>query len=217
MKVNQLVILFISITILMACNSDANNSQPAEGEMISEFKPTQPVDVPENNYTPEPIKSEADKLQEEGWENQDFGDGMMPDCYNYAPKFGTLDNELSVSVGGGTNVVIKVMSTTSGHCIRYVYINSGGVYKIKNVPEDTYYLKIAYGKNWVSKTDNGQCSGKFTESALYQKGEDILDFNRQQDLDGYSIPSFSLKLDVISGSVENTFNSDTISENDFNN
>lgn len=201
----------------MSCNTSDNTSQPVEGEMATQFKPAQPVDVVQDTYEPVPVKSEADILKEEGWENQNFGDGIMPDCYNYAPKFGSIENELSVSVGGGTNVVIKVMSTTNGHCVRYVYINSGSVYKIRNIPEDTYYLKIAYGRNWVSKTDNGQCLGKFTSAALYQKGEDVLDFNKQLTVDGYSIPSFSLSLDVISGSAANTFNSNTISEGEFNN
>ena len=79
-----------------------------------------------------------------------------------------------------------------------------------------YYLKIAYGKNWLSKVENGQCIGKFIRNPLYEKGEDIMDFTIQHSSEGYSIPSFRLELDVVSTGISNSFNSQNISESEFN-
>ena len=51
---------------------------------------------------------------------------------------------------------------------------------------------------------------------MYEKGSDVMDFNVQQTYDGYNIPSFQLQLDVISTNNQNTFDSQNISENEFN-
>ena len=51
---------------------------------------------------------------------------------------------------------------------------------------------------------------------MYEKGEDIMDFNIQHSADGYSIPSFKLQLDVVSSGISNSFSSQNISENEFN-
>jgi hypothetical protein len=163
------------------------------------------------------VKTDEEILAEQGYQKVGFNNGIMPNCYNYTPRYGDVENELAVTVGSGADVAIKVMSVKRGKCIRYVFINSGSTYSIKNIPEDCYYLKIAYGHQWIAKTNNGLCEGRFLSDAKYEKGEDILDFNRQETVGGYRIPSFSLKLDVISDAVDNTFNSSGISESNFNN
>ena len=81
--------------------------------------------------------------------------------------------------------------------------------------EGRYFAKIAYGHDWYSKTTGGKCSGKFAFSAHYEKGE-VMDFTIQKDYDSYSVPSFSLSLDMISSAPSNTFNSVQISEEVFN-
>jgi hypothetical protein len=85
-----------------------------------------------------------------------------------------------------------------------------------NIPESEYYLKIAYGKDWLSKIENGQCKGKFIRSPSYEKGEDVLDFNRIKTLEGYSIPCYSLSLDVIANESNNSFNAEMVNEDEFN-
>ena len=142
----------------------------------------------------------------------------MPSCYNFKPKTdNSIDNNLEINVGGGTDVVVKLMNVKSEKCIRYVFINSGSSYQIRNIPQGVYYLKIAYGKEWLSKIENNQCIGKFIRSPMYEKGEDIMDFTIQKTYDGFSIPSFRLSLDVISSNLSNSFSSHNISETDFNN
>ncbi|GAB2996807.1 hypothetical protein GCM10027284_13060 [Cyclobacterium sediminis] len=225
---------FVVILILMALlkpiepytsKTYAKSNRQTNGDLNNTFVDEQSAfmtpDKKESGYIPEltpeqKLQQEKDKLIAIGWEEIEIDNGHLPSCYNFAPKKSDIDNYLEVHVGGGTDVVIKVMNLSTERCIRYVFINSGSTYKIRNMPEGTFYLKIAYGKDWFSKVENGQCVGKFLRNPMYEKGADIMDFNLQQTSDGYSIPSFQLKLDVISTNNMNTFNSQDISETEFN-
>ena len=164
------------------------------------------------------LKQEKDKLIAEGWEETQVKNGQLSSCYNVAPKKGEIDNYLEVHVGGGTDVVIKMMNIETSKCVRYVFVNSGTTYRIKNIPEGLYYLKIAYGKEWLSKTENGKCVGKFIRNPIYEKGTDILNYKvRPMGEEGeYDVPSYRLDLDVVSTDFTNSFTSHHISENDFN-
>lgn len=164
----------------------------------------------------EEYKKEKKKLISEGWKDEKIQNGQLSSCYNFKPTKGNIKNRLEVIVGGGTDVSIKIMNIKTEKCIRYVFINSGTTYSIENIPEGMYYLKIAYGKDWLSKVENGQCVGKFIKNPLYEKGEDILDFNIKRESNGRSIPSYQLSLDVVSSGISNSFNSQNISESDFN-
>ncbi|MCS6904291.1 MAG: hypothetical protein RML72_10025 [Bacteroidia bacterium] len=161
-------------------------------------------------------KKEENLLKSQGWEATVFSNGDMPPCYNFTPKRGKISNYLRVYVGGNTDVAIKVMDLLTHECIRYVFINSHSMFEIRNIPEGQYYLKIAYGKGWYSKVENGQCIGKFARNAIYEQGEEVLDFNVQHSFDGSYIPSYELQLDVISSSPINSFESHKISEFEFN-
>ncbi|MCE5320649.1 MAG: J domain-containing protein [Bacteroidales bacterium] len=217
-----IIILLIVIIPNLANNSSSYSSQstnrPPDGELNSTFvdnKSTSSTTTTE--LTPEEkLQEEKDKLIAEGWMETEVNNGQLPACYNFKPKKSSIDNFLEVHVGGGTDVAIKVMNLKTDKCVRYVFINSGSTYKIKNIPAGTFYLKIAYGKDWFSKVENGQCIGKFLRNPIYEKGEEIMDFNLQHSSDGYYIPSFQLKLDVTATNNMNTFNSHDISENEFN-
>jgi hypothetical protein len=150
------------------------------------------------------------------WKDQTIENGQLPDCYSLNAFTGDIDNYLEVSVGGNSDVCIKVMNQRTERCNRFVFVNRGSTYRITNIPEGKYYLKIAYGKKWASKDEQGKCVGKFMESAIYKKGEDILDFYIKYTNTKYTIPSFRLELDIIQSDTKNSFNSQSISENEFN-
>lgn len=171
------------------------------------------------------IPSELPK-EDDSWEEVAYYTGARPSCLNFAPKFDkSIDNKLMVSVGYNSDVVVKLMNASDKKCIRYVYIKAGDTYSIRNIPEGVYFLKIAYGKKWKQKIEGEQCVGKFTKNALYEKGDDLLDFNKVykgkyaengESYDSWDIPSFSLRLDVITTDKQNQFDSDEISESQFN-
>ncbi|MBK6883314.1 MAG: hypothetical protein IPH05_10290 [Flavobacteriales bacterium] len=58
---------------------------------------------------------------------------------------------------------------------------------------------------------------RFVKNALYEKGTDILDYNKKHYPGGWQEPSYELSLNVITTRFETSnFNSGTISEDEFN-
>ena len=216
-KVGALIfggILFIAILANVGNDSSSSSSNtPSNGDLNNTFteKQLNPTASPEQKF-----QQQKDSLITNGWEEQKIDNGQLSSCYNFKPTKGKIANYLEIVVGGGTDVAIKIMNLKTEKCIRYVFINSGSTYRINSIPEGKYYLKIAYGKNWLSKVVNGQCIGKFILNPLYEKGEDIFDYNLKYHDDGYRIPSFRLKLDIVATDISNSFNSANISENEFN-
>jgi hypothetical protein len=214
--IKNLRLLLFVFFILGSCNIDSSSDKkntPENGDLNNSFVDNSST----KELTPEQkFEQEKEKLISEGWQEQNIENGQLPSCYNFKPKKGNVDNYLEVYVGSGTDVSIKVMNLNTEKCVRYVFINSGSTYTIRNIPEGRYYLKIAYGKNWLSIVENGQCIGKFIRNPMYEKGEDIMDFNIKNTSQGYSIPSFKLELDVLSNGINNSFNSKNISESEFN-
>lgn len=206
--------LLSTLLFSSSCNNNSSNSYstPSNGDLDNTFTEKQEI-TPEQK-----LQKEKQQLLSEGWEEQGIENGLMPSCYNFEPQSdNSIDNYLEINVGGGTDVVIKLMNLNTEKCIRYVFVNSGSSFQIRNVPQGKYYLKIAYGKEWLSKIEYEKCFGKFIRNPLYEKGEDILDFTIKNTFDGYSIPSFRLSLDVVSSNLMNSFSSKNISETDFNN
>jgi hypothetical protein len=214
--IKNLGLLLLTTILMISCNNQSESNQentPENGDLNNTFvEQTPTVEL----TTEQKYEQEKERLISEGWQEQDIQNGQLPSCYNFKPQKGSVNNYLEVYVGSGTDVSIKIMNLNTDKCIRYVFINSGSTYTINNIPEGRYYLKIAYGKNWLSKVESGQCIGKFIKNPMYEKGEDIMDFNIQHSADGYSIPSFKLQLDVVSSGISNSFSSQNISENEFN-
>lgn len=215
------IALFLIFVLYIGISSEFNqgpsraSSQISNGDLDSSFA-NAGKDTASAFSDEAIIEREREKLISEGWSEEDLSNGQLPVCYNFKPLKGKYDNYLEVQVGSGTDVVIKVMNSKTEKCVRYVFINAGTTYKIKNIPQGTYYLKLAYGKDWFSKVENGQCIGKFLRNAFYEKGDEIIDFNIKDEGDSYSLPSFKLQLDVVSRSPINTFKSQKISEDFFN-
>lgn len=213
------VLFFLSFVILYGCSNDTGSYSESKyhdnGNLDNSFNCDTIAKV--KPLTPEEVfELEKEKLKKEGWEENDMENGQLSKCYNFKPKYSKIDNKLEVNVGVGTDVVIKLMNKETNKCIRYVFINSNTIYDIRNLPEGIYYLKIAYGKNWVSKVENGKCIGKFLSNPTYEEGSDEMDFNIQRTYEGKSIPSFELSLDVVSTNSFDSFSSQNISEAAFN-
>ena len=206
--------LCICLVTLLSCESttSSNYNNPNNGDLNNSFKETDSQKLAEMKE-----KQIKDSLLQAGWIEAEMGNGSMPSCYNFKPKQNkSIDNYLEIHVGGGTDVVVKLINIDTEKAIRYVFINSSSTYKIEHIPQGRYYLKIAYGKNWISKIENNQCVGRFIRNALYEKGEDVLDYNFIKTPEGHQVPSFQLSLDVVSSNMSNSFESQNISENEFN-
>lgn len=156
------------------------------------------------------------------WEKKYYPSGSAPECENIIPKYEpSMKNYLNINVGSNTDVVLKLMKKNlmgEDYCIRIAYVRSNESYKMENIPEGLYYVKIAYGSDYRQKIEDGQCKVRFVRNAEYEKGEEELSFYKIPVTGGYDIPSFQLDLDIIiiEGRRFNEFTSDTISEEEFN-
>ncbi len=156
------------------------------------------------------------------WEKKTYKSGATPKSFNFKGKFDyKLDNYLKIKVGKNTEVVCKLykMGKTEkeDELVRVTYINKNTTQFIRNIPEGEYYLKIAYGIQWVETMENGKRIGTFSKNALYEKGKQILDFNTVKTSKGINVPSYNLSLDLLpSGSGYSTGGEDDISAKAFN-
>lgn len=217
MKIFYINLLLISM-VFISCrsnNADSTTQIPENGDLTSTFTEQQAT---ETSLTPDQLlDQERNRMIKEGWQENNLQNGLMPSCYNFSPKYNpSTDNYLKINIGSGTDMVAKLMNASSGICVRYVFINRLSSYSIRNIPEGVYYLKLAYGKEWLSKVENSRCIGRFLRNPMYEKGTDLLDFNIIRNADGYSIPSYEISLDVVSSTINNSFSTSNISEEEFN-
>ncbi len=177
---------------------------------------------PAARNTSAPIAATTSKKYN-NWEKKTYKSGATPKSFNFKGKFDyKLDNYLKIEVGDNTDVVVKLykMGKTEkeDRCIRVTYINSTSTQFIRNIPEGEYYLKIAYGKDWRENVKDGKRYGTFTKNALYEKGQDILDFRAVKTDRGINVPSYNLSLDLLSNGGQGYGNEDqdNISPEQFN-
>lgn len=163
-----------------------------------------------------------------GWKKTNIVTGANPECENISPRYDTsLTTKLIIAVGRNADVMVKLM-TKDDVCIRLVYIKAGETYTMRYIPEDYYYLRVAYGKDMRKKIENGQCVVKFLVDPTYKKGSETLDYYRKRKPDtvdgdyvykNWEVPSYRLSLNIeysFSAFKGNNFNSVKISEKEFN-
>lgn len=81
------------------------------------------------------------------------------------------------------------------------------------IPQGTYYLKLAYGSDWMErKNEHGIVEGKFTTNVYYDKSVDKFDFGKKNSSD---VVSYILHINVKNSKLEHNFNTVPISESDF--
>lgn len=161
------------------------------------------------------------------WQKVNHKTGDIPECENISLEFDyQMDNFLTIHVGQGIDVIVKLMKMTDSAdiCIRITYIKGGESFSMKYIPQGNYYLKIAYGKDFRQKYENGICYVKFTKNSHYEKGTEILKFGMEKNtkvlgnkiIEEIMFPSYELYLYVILSKLEKNFNSKEISEDEFN-
>lgn len=161
------------------------------------------------------------KRSNEGWIAKKYATGDVPDCEISKPQFDkNLENHLKITLNSSSDVLLKLIQIQEKGdvCIRTAYIQSGDILFLKNIPEGKYYLKLAYGKDWRQKKVGTKCTGRFIENAKYEIGNERLNFKLVQLSDRLDIPSYSLTLgSKANETVDKNFNTNHISETEFNN
>lgn len=151
------------------------------------------------------------KLLEAGWTNETPDEDMGED-YGVKPIYGIQDNYLDITMGNGCSVAVKIMDLETNKCIRYVYVAENTTTTVHEIPQGIYYLKLAYGCDWMElKSDEGK-QGKFTRNVSYERSRDTFDFgvkNSREEI------NYHLDINVVNSKLENNFLTTPIDEEEF--
>lgn len=152
------------------------------------------------------------QLEKEGWIKVSPEDSELGKEYGINNKYGLQDNYFDVTIGKGFNVAIKIMSAETNECIRYIYIPEASTVTVNDIPQGKYYLKLAYGNNWMELQTDSVTIGKFTKDILYEKSNNVFDFGKKNST---NIVNYLLKINITDNKTMNNFATVPISEKEF--
>lgn len=186
-------LLIISVAILSSCyrtkynNSDGSNSDAS-------------------------ITSQQEEMTQDGWEFYTPPAGDLDPAYGVNAIYGLQDNYFDIVVGSDICIAIKIMSVDTDKCIRYVYVPGNQTTTINNIPQGIYYLKLAYGYDWMRKRGDSHILGKFSRGVSYERSLSAYNFGMKNSR---SFINYTLKINVNDDSILNNFETTSIDELDF--
>ena len=154
------------------------------------------------------------ELIDNGWKMNTPENGDLPASYGITPVRGLLDNYFDIEMGDGLNLVVKIVDAQTNKTIRYVFVRENSKANISQVPPGQYYLKMAFGHDWMINDKDLQFRGKFTRDVSYEISEDIFDFGQANT---FNAKSFCLKINMQQDTLYTNFNTTVISESQFYN
>lgn len=155
--------------------------------------------------------STQQKMLDAGWTAKIPSEDMTEE-YGISPVYGIQDNYFDITMGKGCNVAIKIMDFKTDKCIRYVYVAENTTTTVQEIPQGIYYLKLAYGYDWMElDTDRGKL-GKFTRNVAYERSQDTFDFGVKNSRDEIN---YQLEINVVNSKLENNFITTPITETEF--
>lgn len=183
------LILLLSLVVCTACHKASSNEPKAREN--SEYQ---------------------EKLMRDGWTFETLSDSELGEEYGFKPIYGLQDNYFDITMGEGYNVAIKIMDATTDRCIRYAVVSEQSTTTISQIPQGRYYLKLAYGQDWMELSTDSMIIGKFTRNAFYERSRQIYDFGKKNSLEQVN---YDLRINVEDVSGMNNFETTPISEEEF--
>ena len=192
----SIVKIFVPISILLfvvGCSGNTGRENTSDTNALS---PQQETLVADGWYIPKTTPA-----------------GESSNEYGIKNKYGQQDNYFDIQIGNGCDVAVKIVDAVTDKCIRYVFVSENTMENIQMIPQGKYYLKLAYGKDWM-EYDNGDgtLSGKFTSNVSYDRSVDVFDFGKKNSS---NIVSYLLQINVVNSELQNNFGTVEISEEDF--
>ena len=93
---------------------------------------------------------------------------------------------------------VVILVNQNGKWVRNSYIPSGASYKMKNIPEGKYIIKVTQGYSWYNQKDNGEgkAKGGFMKDVSYyeSKWDECINFTYKRTKDGISYQDHEIKL-----------------------
>lgn len=164
----------------------------------------------DSDLTTEPTQHQQQML-DNGWVLE-TPDEDMSETYGIEPVYGIQDNYFDITVGKGLNAAVKIIDCRTDKCIRYVYVAENSTTTVQEIPQGKYYLKLAFGYDWMSFDGNGEKKGKFTRNVSYERSLDTFDFGMKNSTEERN---FSLEINIVANQLKNNFLTTPINEEEF--
>lgn len=155
-----------------------------------------------------------DSLLQHRWSQNAPESGDMDETYGIKPIYGIQDNYFDIHIGEGSCVAVKIVNAESNQPVRYVYVPEGETVTVNQIPQGMYYLKLAYGKDWMECDEDSVRRGKFTRNVFYEKSASAYDFGRKNS---QSLINYTLEINVVNGDATHGFKTVAITEEEFEN
>lgn len=181
--------LFCSALILAGCNNAAKSTQQ----------------VHENSEYQE-------QLMRDGWTYEGLSDSELGEDYGVKPVYGIQDNYFDITMGEGYSVAVKIVDAQSDKCIRYAVVPENSTTTVTQIPQGRYYLKLAYGRDWMELRTDSMIIGKFTRNAFYEKSRQVYDFGKKNSKQNIN---YELHINVQGETGFNDFETLPITEEEF--
>lgn len=159
------------------------------------------------------LTAKQQQLLDEGWKFDNPDNGDFPAEYGIKPEKGLFDNYFDIEIGEGFNMALKIVDVKTDATIRYVFVRENTTATISEIPPGEYYLKLAYGYDWMSFEDSGKMNGKFTKAATYEMSDDLFDFGQSP----FGADSYLLRINMLHDEHCSNFSTTEIEEEDFYN
>lgn len=128
---------------------------------------------------PEEPTTYQEELISQGWSFVTPNVGELNESYGVRPIYGIQDNYFDICIGQGCSVLIKIVNESTDKCIRYVYVPENKSVTINQIPQGKYYLKLAYGRDWMEFTSGNSLKAKFTRDTFYERSTESYDFGEK--------------------------------------
>ncbi len=185
----KLATFIFSALVIVGCNNTPKNIQAAHEN--SEYQ---------------------EKLMRDGWTYEELSSEELDEEYGVKPVYGIQDNYFDITMGDGYNVAVKIVDASTDKCIRYAVVAENSTTTVSQIPQGKYYLKLAYGRDWMELETDSITIGKFTRNAFYERSREVYDFgkkNSQQEV------NYDLRINVSDEAGMNNFETTPISEAEF--
>lgn len=166
---------------------------------------------PDNQIEGHELTQQQQEMINQGWEFASPPEDLSVD-YGIEPIYGIQDNYFDITIGEGCNLAVKIMDVKTNKCIRYVYVAENTTTTVQDIPQGVYYLKLAYGLDWMKQETDSVTMGKFTRNVQYERSHNTFDFgvkNSREEI------NYQLEINVVDSHLENNFKSSPISEEEF--